>query len=638
MVWLYRDRACLVHRTESGREELLQANRPRILRARQATWLAFFVVVGVLVYVGVDLLPPWLRYLQRADARWLRRHAAVGFLDGFLIAYGPALIVAIAATVVLAYRRMRGPLSPSQARLLLLSVSVFLGLVALELGAAAWHTWLHQRPRLPAALSQTQTTRSDGTLGPAPAPTPAPSLPRQFPAPPAETETNADARVRPLKFLVIGESSGRGEPYHPWLSVGQIVGWRLEQVFPGRPIQVDIWATGGATLEVMHNKLAGLTYRPDALIVYVGHNEFQARYTWMRDVDYYLDGDRPARMPFYPVVARLARWSSLCQLIEETRERQLVDLIPPRTVTRELVDRPACTAAEAHAILVDFERRLEAIADYCETIGTLPIFIIPPSNDAGYDPSRSVLAPETTKEERIALARAVSRARALETKDRALAVRTERELVRNHPEFAETHYRLARLLEQTGSWDEAQAHYVAAREADAMPLRCPEPFREAYRAVAQRHTSVMLIDGPRVLAAKSPHGIVDDRFFHDAQHPNLRGYTALAEEILNQSGTRRAFAWPVGTPVPVVDIEACARHFQIDAARWEKICSRGSAFFRATAYIRYDPKFRNERSAAFDRSAAAIQAGITPAEAGIPGWPLPPKPATSRVIPAGRRQ
>ena len=98
---------------------------------------------------------------------------------------------------------------------------------------------------------------------------------------------------------MIGESSGRGEPYHPWLSVGQIVAWRLERVFPGRPIQLDIWAYGGATLEVMHNKLAGLSYRPDALIVYVGHNEFQARYSWMRDVDHYRDADQEAVQPVH---------------------------------------------------------------------------------------------------------------------------------------------------------------------------------------------------------------------------------------------------------------------------------------------------------------------------------------------------
>ncbi len=138
----------------------------------------------------------------------------------------------------------------------------------------------------------------------------------------------------------------------------------------------------------------------------------------------------------------------------------------------------------------------------------------------------------------------------LEAKDPAEAVRIYRELVKRHPEFAETHYRLARLLEQTGAWDEARDHYAKARECDGMPLRCPEPLRQAYREVAAGHPSVVLVDGPRVLEAKSRHGIIDDRFFHDAQHPNLHGYVALAEDLLNQLCSRGAFSWPAGTNGP----------------------------------------------------------------------------------------
>ena len=95
----------------------------------------------------------------------------------------------------------------------------------------------------------------------------------------------------------------------------------------------------------------------------------------------------------------------------------------------------------------------------------------------------------------------------METEDRSVAVRLYRELIETHPEFAETHFRLATLLEQTGCWDEAQHHYTLAREADALPMRCPEPFREAYRETAKRHPGLLLIDGPRLLEARSPHGI-----------------------------------------------------------------------------------------------------------------------------------
>jgi len=612
------------------------------LRLWRAAWLFALVALGALGYVAIELVPAALGLLLDADTRPLRREAALAFMNGLLVAYVLALIPAVPGTAVLAYLRLRSwlrgaavPASRSlRTRLLLLCVSVLLGLLALEAGAAAWRSWLHRSPGLPDVGSRTEAA-GEGTS--AILSTGAgPSLPSQFPT----EEHSPNAEARRLRILVIGESSGRGEPYHPWLSVGQIVAWRLEQVFPGRPIQVDTWAVGGATLEMMHNLLAGLTYRPDALIVYVGHNEFQGRFAWALNVDYYVDEDRGPLLPVPDVLVMksLLRFSPLCQLVMETRERQRLDMMPPRELVHELVDRPVCTAAEASAIYADFRRRLDAIADYCETMRALPILIIPPSNDGGYDPSRSVLAAETPRSERIAFARAVTRARALEGKDRAQAVRLDRELVERHPEFAETHYRLARLLEQTGCWEEARQHYVASRERDAMPLRCSEPLRQVYREVAARHPVVLLVDGPRVLEAKSAHGIVDYNFFHDAQHPNLQGYSALAEDVINQLGARRVFGWPAATPVPVVDVEACLRHFGIDAARWREICRREARFFDFSANIRYDPKFRKERAAAYLQAAAALREGQDSAEAGIPGWVLPPKPASSHRIPPRQSQ
>ena len=60
---------------------------------------------------------------------------------------------------------------------------------------------------------------------------------------------------------------------------GTIVGRELERAIPAHRFRVEILAEKGATLEAMHLKLAGLTRRPDALIVYSGHNEFLARFS-----------------------------------------------------------------------------------------------------------------------------------------------------------------------------------------------------------------------------------------------------------------------------------------------------------------------------------------------------------------------
>jgi hypothetical protein len=569
------------------------------------------VLVGVAWILGRDFLElTWIQVPYE-----FRRRATSVYLDAMLIGYSVALVGSIGLVVgVLLVRRLSRADAPlrrrRQVRLLALGVVLLVSLLALDIGAAIWSAWQGRMPRLPELAGW---PAGEVRTGDAAEPVPPP------------VQMSVPAPTQPVRFLVIGESSARGEPYHPWLSVGQIAAWKLEAVFPGRSIQVDIWAKGGATIKRMHMGLASLNYRPDALIVFVGQNEFATRFPWMREPGGYYDDNMPAL--YSPEALKsVLRFSPLCRLVMETWDQQRVDLRPPHYPSRELVDQPIYTAEEYAAILADFGRRLEALAAYCEQLRTLLIFIVPGSNDGGFDPNRSALSPETPRAEREAFARDVIRARALEASDPAEALRLDRELVARHPEFAETQYRLARLLGQSGEWDEARGHYIAARESDGMPLRCPEAFRRAYRDVAARHPSVLLVDGPKVLEAASDHGILDDRLYHDAQHPNLRGYAALAQDLLDQLRARRAFGWPEGAGTPLIDVEACARHFAMNADRWAEVCRREALFYDVTAYTRYDPKFRLARIADYRRAREAILAGRSPAEAGIPGWDLRPLP------------
>lgn len=578
---------------------------------------------AVLAAVGYSLwilIPPWFNYLAGDAVRGLSRESAVLAIDGLLIAHAALLVLAGCGTVVLGVilgARLLGRRPRRLARWAAPSLALVVALGLLETGTAAWRVRRWHGPRLPDKVLMARPQSN-----PADAPAPERFGPR------------ADAaKTPPLRILVLGESSAKGEPYHPWLSVGQILGWKLERVFPGRPIEVDIWAYGGADLEDMHKKLAGLSYRPDAMIVYVGHNEFQARYPWTREVEYYLDEDHldSPQAPPFRASAAIARYSPFERLALDARDQRLIDLRPVRSSIRRLVDRPCCTPAERQAILENFAYRLDAIAEFCDSMRTTPIYIIPPCNDAGFDPSRSVLEPDAPRGERTAFADQLEQALTLKDRD-AEQTRLE-ELVKHHPCFAETHYQLAKLLEKRGLWSEAKRHFELAREDDGLPLRCPEDFRQAYYTTASHHPRMILIDGPKALEKASRHGILGDQFFHDAQHPNLRGYAVLAQAVLDRLAARGALHWPAGVKPPKVDALACARHFHIDAPRWAEICRRESWFYGVTASIRHDPSLRNRKDARYTKAQQAIHDGADPATADIPGWPFPPEPPRSRRIP-----
>lgn len=549
--------------------------------------LALLALGVTLAIAAVMVVPLWINASVPA---WVWPRVRIGFLVALRAGYeavvvaAPLGVLCFSALLLRTRRALWG-------RGLLLCLSVGFGLVVLEGGAFAWQRWAHRAPALPTRFAD-----------------PLPTLPNQLP----ERSDNV------IELAVIGESSATGEPYQDWLSVGRIVGWQLEQALPGRQVRVNVLAESGTRLERMHQKLAELTRRPDALIIYVGHNEFQSRYLWSRNVPYYDDEIPKRRTP-----AWAERFSPLDRMIRETLETQRQSIRPAEVITRQLVDRPTCTDAEYAEIRDDFHQRLEAIVAYCEAIGCLPILLIPPGNDGGFEPNRSVASRHTGPSERAAFTRAVLDARKLEASDASRAEAVYRELLDRQPDFAEAHFRLARLREQAGDWDGARDHDIQARDLDGLPLRCPKPFQDAFRAVAAWHLSI-LIDGPAVLRAADPRGLVGDHWFNDAQHPALVGHVALAQAILDQLAARRAFGWPAGGAVPRIDPAVCARHFGIDAKAWAKVCERAADYYGKTAYIRFDPRERLAKAERYRSAARQIAEGVAPEATGVPGIGLRP--------------
>ena len=333
--------------------------------------------------------------------------------------------------------------------------------------------------------------------------------------------------------------------------------------------------------------LSNLRRRPELLIIYCGHNEFYSRLWWARNIDHYGIDKPPGYWDF--VGEKIERFSSLCALTRETADRCRIAIPPPADTGRSLVDMPTYTATEYALLLTDFRRRLDELVTYAKQVGALPILVLPPANDADFEPNRSFLSPSTSQRERDAFGRDFLAARQLETVDPIAARDRLRALIARQPCFAETHYRLARLLEQTADWDEAYREYVAARDLDGMPMRCLSPFQQAYREVASRHGCI-LIDGQSYFHAIGRHGLLDDELFQDAMHPSLRGQIALAQAILIALRTRQAFDWPPASAIPVVDPAECVAHFGIDKNTWLKMALWWKGFNELTSPLRYDSR------------------------------------------------
>ncbi len=542
--------------------------------------------------IALMLVPPWLRVL--IPSRVFHR-LVVGFLLGLEVAYlvvVPACLIGALVMGIVVYRAPRtGTSRPRAARGLLACVSCLLVLSMAEGATAAWRAW---------------TLRASAPTGAVFGRVKDPELPTRF----AEPSGNAE-----FNLVVLGESSAEGYPCQQWMSIGRIVAWQLERALQDRRFRADILAHAGDTLELQHRTLAGIVRRPDAVIIYCGHNEFAARYSWSREVDYYLD-QQP--LPFdWPFGSMAGRISPLCGLIRQTADAHLVGVAPRPNMRRPLIESPTYSPAEYSDCLADFSHRLDVIVAYCERIGALPILVIPPANDAGYEPSRSFLPAASTRAEREAFTREFLWTRQEEDSNPTRCIDRYRELLARQPGFAETHFRLARLLERAGEWGEAYREYVAARDLDGQPIRCLTAFQHAYRNVADRHGCI-LIDGQQLFHTIGKHGLLDDYLFHDAMHPSVRGQIALAQAILEALHACPSFGWTEGVPLPIIDPAQCAAHFGIDATVWQSLCGRGAMFYYANIPLRYDRSERIAKQRAFSEAAQRIARGESPEAVGLP--------------------
>ena len=264
----------------------------------------------------------------------------------------------------------------SSRRGFLIALSCLVSLILLELGSTAWRGWMHRFPDAAGEL---------------------------FAAPAEE-----------FRIVVLGGSSALGEPYRPWLSVGQIVAWRLAGGHPGAAIRVRDPGLAGRLARDAASQAGRAQAAPGMVIIYSGHNEFAARFEEERDG--WLDGGAGLRLlqPIY----RASLISPFCRLAYEIISKNRLDSPPalrPAPVHRSSAVQPGRVG---RASWPTSSGRLEALAAYCERIGAVPILIIPPANEADYEPSRSTLpADRAGRESASGWCGNSSEARALESRD-----------------------------------------------------------------------------------------------------------------------------------------------------------------------------------------------------------------------------
>jgi lysophospholipase L1-like esterase len=284
---------------------------------------------------------------------------------------------------------------------------------------------------------------------------------------------------------LLGSSTAQGYPYAPHANIGKITRLLVGDRIDGHRVRVMNGAGPGKTARVVRRDAGELVRklqspRNNLVFVYLGNNEF----------------------------ARLDRRHDL------------------RRTERALFDEPVVSATERQRIAARYREDLENIFATLQRAGLQIVASRSAVNLADWQPNRSVLADPGHADSVRAWLAAAERQR-----EPGAALRHFEGILALEPRFALASMRAGACCRALGRHAEARRHFQDAADNDGNPLREISELDAVLRQVAAEHR-VPLLDAPRILAAASPDSLLGFELLWDNCHPNLEGYTLLAQGLV----------------------------------------------------------------------------------------------------------
>jgi lysophospholipase L1-like esterase len=320
-------------------------------------------------------------------------------------------------------------------------------------------------------------------------------------APPVSIETayfRAQKAPGTFRVFVQGESSAAGFPYGLGASLAGVLDQRFERAFPSREVEVISTALAAVNSYALDDFAAEiLAQRPDAIVIYVGHNEYFG----------VLGAGSTLRMAGSPKLTRAYL------AVREWRLFQLVARLLGWSGRR--ADAPAVTGFDTLMAGVAGDRAIpygsalfrrgeeqfaanldRLLARYAEA--GVPVFIgTLVSNERDQAPLAMLAGIEG-----------------------------------DATGAAKMAYHTAQDAEGAGKYEAARDGYAWARDLDPLRFRAPAVFNSIVAVQARQHGAT-LVDVHQRFVDASPHGLVGKGLLLEHVHPNLDGYFLLADAFFD---------------------------------------------------------------------------------------------------------
>jgi tetratricopeptide (TPR) repeat protein len=295
-----------------------------------------------------------------------------------------------------------------------------------------------------------------------------------------------------LRVVVVGESAAAGFPGHEFNMARMLdAAWR--ERFPDRPIEAVNLTMVGVSSHLLRGFVReGMALEPDALVLYMGHNEVVGPY-----------GPAGRLAGFYP-----RGWMARASLaVRNTRTGRFLEWVTrPKETAKQTVwsglnefqgARVAADDAVLKAMTAQTKENVRAMVEMARKAGCKVLVCVPAVNLTDWPPLASAEGGVETS--------------------------------------AEAVYARGKDLQATGRMEEAWEFYRKACDLDEIRLRADSRVRGVQREVvaAMASKDVMLVDADIWLHEENRGSLTDRDFFLEHVHLTFEGRVAVAELMVD---------------------------------------------------------------------------------------------------------
>lgn len=347
-----------------------------------------------------------------------------------------------------------------------------------------------------------------------------------------------DKSPREFRIFCLGGSTVQGNPYSIETSFTSWLQLSLRAAAPDRDWKVvNCGGISYASYRLAPILRECLTHQPDAIVLYVGDNEYleDRTYQTVRQLPAWVSSSA-ARLGQFSVFQWARRgWLAL----GVTERSQLGAEVRARLDTRGGLDLYHRDDVWRAGVVEHYRISLRSMVEACQRAG-VPVFLVDPvANVKDCPPFKTELAPGLSTAHRSEFEGLLAAAAKLpeRAEDRQALLESALRIDARH---AGALFLLGRSQLAQGN-QEAWDTLVRAKDEDVCPLRLTEPLRQALRGVAEE-LGVPLVPGWREFCERSPAGIPGDEMLLDHVHPTISGQQILADLIFHEFQRRLPLA------------------------------------------------------------------------------------------------